>query len=403
MADINEAERKLIDELRAEVRSELTEKYDTDYNLLRWARGCGYDKALTLTKLKTHLKLRKFMDLDNIRTKEDLLVDSISPVHSPTSFLETNAPDDNKLVMFEFPGRCDINGMMQAIQYTPFMMVRYRLMEEIVDRMNQLERQSGRMSGVVFIFDMKGIEFDPSLLSVVTGPFRIAWGTLMEQYPEWIHRMLIINVPTFMSILWKAFSPFVPDNTKTKIVLMSDNWRKDILQYVHADHLPVRFGGNMRDENGDEWCRSKIAVPPEGKIPREIYWKQLPGQPTTESLTPLSISAGSKSFIVYDILEENTSIEFFMFSEHDHTFCIYLLPDAQIKNVSKQNEVFVEIERPGMTTIDHFTHKCLQPGVYVIKFGNEKAWFMSVVVKYQLRFFNVQGQPISPKLMSAKS
>lgn len=217
MADINEAERKLINELRSEAKSELTEKYNTDYNLLRWVRGWNYDKTVALTKLKTHLKLRKIMDLDNIRRKEDLRVDSISPIYSPLSILGTNGPDDNKLVMFEFPGRCDIYGMLQAIQTTPFMLGRYRLMEEIFDRLNELERHSGRMSGVVFVFDLHGLEFDPSLLSVITGPFRIMWGTLMEQYPEWIHRLLIINVPTFMNILWKAFTPFVPDHTKVNL------------------------------------------------------------------------------------------------------------------------------------------------------------------------------------------
>jgi hypothetical protein len=215
MSDINEMERKLIDELRSEVRSDISEKYDTDYNLLRWVRGCNFDKALALTKLKTHLKLRRIMDLDNIQTKQDqCIVDPISPVYAPMSILGTNAPDDNKLVLFEFPGRCDIHGMLKAVQTTPFMLARYRMMEQILDRLNELERNTGRMSGVVFVFDLEGLVFDPSLLSVITGQFRIMWGTLMEQYPEWIHRLLIINVPIFMNVLWKAFTPFVPDHTK---------------------------------------------------------------------------------------------------------------------------------------------------------------------------------------------
>lgn len=48
------------------------------------------------------------------------------------------------------------------------------------------------------------MKFDPTLLSVVTGPYRILWASVYTNYPEWIDKMLIINAPSYMSLLWKV-------------------------------------------------------------------------------------------------------------------------------------------------------------------------------------------------------
>jgi hypothetical protein len=36
------------------------------------------------------------------------------------------------------------------------------------------------------------------------------WGTLIEQYPYLISKILVINSPTFMNVLWTACSAFIP-------------------------------------------------------------------------------------------------------------------------------------------------------------------------------------------------
>lgn len=59
-------------------------------------------------------------------------------------------------------------------------------------------------ASVIYVLDMEGMKFDPTLLSIVTGPYRILWASVYTNYPEWIDKMLIINAPSFMSLVWKV-------------------------------------------------------------------------------------------------------------------------------------------------------------------------------------------------------
>lgn len=55
---------------------------------------------------------------------------------------------------------------------------------------------------------------DPTLLPIVTGPVRILWTIIGENFPELITKLIVINCTPFVNILWKALAPFLPEHTK---------------------------------------------------------------------------------------------------------------------------------------------------------------------------------------------
>lgn len=71
-------------------------------------------------------------------------------------------------------------------------------------RITYVQSYEHLQASVIYILDLEGMKFDPTLLSVVTGPYRILWASVYTNYPEWIDKMLIINAPSFMSLLWKV-------------------------------------------------------------------------------------------------------------------------------------------------------------------------------------------------------
>lgn len=77
---------------------------------------------------------------------------------------------------------------------------------------------------------------------------------------------------------------------QSRVVFTSSNWQEDLLQMIDADHLPVHYGGTMKDADGDELCRSILKVP--GKVPKELYWRPKEGDPKIADMALLSISAG---------------------------------------------------------------------------------------------------------------
>lgn len=188
-------------------------------------------------RLGKHLVMRRALDLNNIGSK--LATDEINMSYTPVSVLGMNRKDDNKLVLFEFPGKIDIPGVMLSVRKSQYMDQRFKIMENLMERLLDVEKRTGKRSGVILVFDLEGLVMDSSLISVATGlsifhpinqllcmliiyciwcpiegPFRIMWSIVFNMYPEWIHKFIIVNTPTFMSVLWSAFSQFIPENTK---------------------------------------------------------------------------------------------------------------------------------------------------------------------------------------------
>ncbi len=64
--------------------------------------------------------------------------------------------------------------------------------------------------------------------------------------------------------------------------------------------------------------------------------------------------------------------------------------------MTKMRECYPEAEYPGVTAklVDKHRMALTSEGVYHVKFGNEKAWMMSIDVGYKCRFTNATGHPV---------
>ena len=63
-------------------------------------------------------------------------------------------------------------------------------------------------------------------------------------YPERLGRVLIMNAPWTINIIWAFLSAFLSTELKAKYVMV--NKQQDLLNYVDADQLATEYGGNMK-------------------------------------------------------------------------------------------------------------------------------------------------------------
>ena len=42
------------------------------------------------------------------------------------------------------------------------------------------------------------------------------------------------------------------------LMIFTEKYKEEILQYIDPDQLPVHWGGNCRDPDGNEYCQSKV-------------------------------------------------------------------------------------------------------------------------------------------------
>ncbi|VDK59344.1 unnamed protein product, partial [Anisakis simplex] len=250
----------------------LRPSYDTDYNLLRWAQGYNFNLDEALSYLIRHLKFREFYDLDNIDKLRD---DKILKQYFPLGLVGKTGKD-NHLLVVECAGRIDLYGILHSVQLNVFLSQRFKFQENMLKEINKMESIHKTQCSVIYILDLEGLKLDSTLLTTVTGmlpiqffifcmlgPYRILWTLVYTNYPEWVDRMIIVNSPTFISVLWKAISPLIPERTRNKVRIVStqEDSINELKKCCDMKYVPKHWGGELIDNNGDPMCRDRLIIP----------------------------------------------------------------------------------------------------------------------------------------------
>jgi hypothetical protein len=121
--------------------------------------------------------------------------------------------------------------------------------------------------------------------------------------------MHIVNAPNFMSILWKAITPFIPDRTTKKIHIFTkksssstidDSWQSMLGTIADPSCVPHQFGGSLIDCSiGRNYSGGGIV-----RIPKSCYWRPDEDSPPIDKLDVLVIAAGMSASINYRVKQQ---------------------------------------------------------------------------------------------------
>ncbi|KAL3204583.1 hypothetical protein MRX96_011581 [Rhipicephalus microplus] len=190
---------------------------DTDAYLLRWLRARDFDVTKAKKMYRDHLKWRKENGADDIL--HTYKIPEILRENFPGYILN---PCKDGRPMWIMPCGVNVSAMLEAL--TP-----------------------------------DGYQAPWHL---PTGCFKTAAALVRmveDNYPECLEKVIVINAPSFYSILWKYARMILSDRTADKFeVYGKDDWKKRLLEIADADSLPACWGGNMVGPNGDPRCRHKV-------------------------------------------------------------------------------------------------------------------------------------------------
>uniref|UniRef100_A0AC35TN65 CRAL-TRIO domain-containing protein n=1 Tax=Rhabditophanes sp. KR3021 TaxID=114890 RepID=A0AC35TN65_9BILA len=386
---INDADWEAINKVKAMSGIEDTTGYSTPFNVLRWIYAYEFDLNEATRRYKRHLNMRKILGLDDIleTPSEHTNIDDDADNYAPLTIMGKPVSDsDNRVLIIERTGMFDLNKMMASMKTTTFIMNRFRKMEIMLREVMRIEKETGKMSGCVLLFDMKGLKFHANLISILTGPYRIMWGTLIEQYPHFYTKMVVINAPKFINVIFTACAAFVPTEYKTRMNILGDNWREEILKHIDADSLPECYGGTIPDPKGCPLCSTIVPIPDSTNLAKLLEMKD--EKALIGLMNEYTIPAGGILTLTYK-LEEGDIIEFYIYQTQEFTFdCVFT---ESIVKIDKKDhlkvypEAHMGCERPGMASIDVFKWKAQKSGYYHFVYGNEKSWFFNV--KFELKSY----------------
>ncbi|VDD94422.1 unnamed protein product [Enterobius vermicularis] len=344
-------------------------KYCTPFNVLRWINNFD-DIEEAAKRLQYHLNVRQIKRLDTIHENNDELNKTFSK-HFPLHVVGRNRFDDNKVVVYEPTGNIDVYNLLEKVQFTPFMKSRFQKLEAVLRTVNKYEEETKQLSSAILIINLEGLVLQSNLVNIVKGPYRIMWGTLFDEYPQLFSRIVVINAPSFMNIIWAAVSQFLDAELTEKITILTEETHSEIFEYIDPSYLPTSCGGELDDESLSEKIPSFETFPPPSGDPNVL-------------LKELIIPAGGSLVQVYHF-DENTELEFYL--NHQEEFSYIILYSEENIDYNKWGEeelqeVYAGCELPGLATTDYWKWKTPYTGYYYICYGNEKAWFYSVLVNH---------------------
>ncbi|MFH4977521.1 hypothetical protein AB6A40_004230 [Gnathostoma spinigerum] len=216
-ANLSADEKQKVDALRALVAENLTDYYDTEFNLLRWIQAYEQEPIEDVAvRLNRHLKMRRCVwDFDSMHSMpRDLPIHR----HSPNGLTGPSIKLDNVIVNIEQCGKADYWGMINV--YNHIEIAKTLILpdlERMLSSVLELESQTGRQVHVLYIMDLSGLRYSKSLYSMIMGDLRDMSDFIADNYAELLKYVVLVNVPMFVYALWLAFKPFLPTRTQEKV------------------------------------------------------------------------------------------------------------------------------------------------------------------------------------------
>ncbi|CAD6194054.1 unnamed protein product [Caenorhabditis auriculariae] len=331
-----------------------------EFNVHRWLVAYENDEELVVKVLKRHLNIRDCTRVEDLAAG-NIPVDDELEQFVPITMLGRNHPDDAKVVLFEKTGQIDIGGLVNNVRMSNFMKIKFRMMERLHEKVVEEEKRTGKQGGGVLVMDLQGLEFSTKLLSVLTGPYRIMWGTLFDHYPQLLQQIIVVNAPTYVNLLHQAFSPFLPNDYKEKIIISSEDAANTLPKHIHPSCLPEELGGT------DELSPITQPLAP---FPT--------AEPVDVTLNAVRVPAGKYSIQKF-CWKAGDVIEFYLQNDNCFHYFMFFSEDDS-KSSENWREVSVGCERPALKQIDVWKWTVPFTGYYFIRYGNEGSWLFSITV-----------------------
>lgn len=193
------------------------EKGDAEKARLRWARTLawrqevGADGALARPHTKFGLMKRLYPQAFHFRDRE------------------------GHVCFYELLGRLDVQGLLRAGVGVADLCDHIVLQQEFLWRVLQ-PRDEDR---VLLVMDLKGVSF-ADVTGEVLGFAKAAVGLTSTHYPARSFRTLIVNTPSWFSIVFRILRPILNEDTRRKIVFLEEVAVRDgaMLEYIAPECLP---------------------------------------------------------------------------------------------------------------------------------------------------------------------
>lgn len=174
---------------------------------------------------------------------------------------------EGSMVRVELFGKLDIAGLLRSCTVQELEMKKLHQCELIKRHcLEQTKKLGRRVDGVTIVFDMEDTTSSALWMPGIQMYLHLV-KVLEDNYPEMMKRLMVVNAPTILPILWNLGKPLISEDMSRKIFFYGDDYKERLLEHISADNLPAYFGGDLRDPDGNPRCVTMLKQG--GKVPEE--------------------------------------------------------------------------------------------------------------------------------------
>lgn len=101
------------------------------------------------------------------------------------------------------------------------------------------------------IMDLSGVSMTDLMSKNVYNMVSVSSKMVQEYYPEIVHKSYIINTPMLFSGFFNLIKPLLGARTQAALSMPGGKFKKDLVDAIDPQFLPVEYGGVNPDNPGD--------------------------------------------------------------------------------------------------------------------------------------------------------
>ncbi|XP_066245334.1 SEC14-like protein 2 [Euwallacea similis] len=373
MMELDDGQKFALMKFRRSVHDVL-QPHHNDAFLLRWLRARSWNPEAAEKMLRQSMRWRLQWEVDT--ALKNWTCPEVIKLYYPHGICGVDKAG-GPIVVIAFSG-LDLIGLLHSVSRQDLIRTTIQILENLL----QIAAANGS-SAITVLCDMEGF----SLRQYTWRPaaeYIIALIQLYEaNYPEILRACYIINAPRVFAIAFNAVKRFMNEFTISKIQIMKKDPKKSkamLLANISADQLPVEYGGDLTDPDGNPKCLTKINYG--GKVPKTYYTKnlQVDESANKKDYVKTVIKKGDKLVLDFVVKEEDCFLRWdFKTEDHDIRFGI-TLKDAEGKispAVRHSRVASHQIDESGVLA-------CQAPATYIVTFDNSYSLMRSKKISYSV-------------------
>ncbi|CAD5120718.1 DgyrCDS9282 [Dimorphilus gyrociliatus] len=322
----------------------------TDYYLVKWLKARNYDISKAESMFRNSMKWRDEFGTDSLLTEfKDPEVLEKHWTGGTTGF----DTDGRPLFLMACRGM-DFKGIFRSVNKSDLHKFHIKRMMRLLEIGKEQTAKTGKqIDQTTVVADMDGLTLKQFF---VPG---------MDQMYE-VLRIYESNFPEFLGAAY----------------VINGDWKSKVLgKFIEADQLPVSWGGTQIDENGDEFCKTKVIYGTE--VPKSYFLKDK-GLLNEKNTVKINVKRGSAKRIEFNVDEENSALKYaFQTDNHDVGFGIFKAKNP--KDSVKDMQPLIQPKRLNCHLVPESGSIRLQEkGLYLVIFDNSYSWARSKTVYYDI-------------------